>query len=420
MARLDLRDLKNGRALWVVFGAMAAQMAMGFTYSRAPLAPSMIEEMGWSRGEISLAGSPGTFVTALASPVAGFLTQRYGARPVVMFGVLLPALIGWGLSSVSSLWQYFLLNVATGCMIASVGDVAVGYVVSKWIQAGRGVALGIVYSGSNLGGSIFAMAATLLLGPVGWRHAYLLVGIICTLTLLPIVLSLVREPQPDFVPESLREPGSDGSLPNTDGMPLREALRTPSFWLLGVALFLFYVYFIGVNAHFTFHMVDVGFSKQEAGQLFAELVFLGVVAKLGIGLVADRWPAKVALLVNFALLLVASVLLVGIEADSGLARPFVLAHGSATMAQNVVFPLIVAWCFGTRYLAEIYGVLMLALLPGGTIGPIMLGYMHDWLGSYQLAFQGLVAVNAVCLAMLVAVRPYRSPSPRGPAAAESP
>ena len=81
------------------------------------------------------------------------------------------------------------------------------------------------------------------------------------------------------------------------------------------------------------------------------------IAKLGIGLVADRWPTRTALLVNFAIVVVASFLLIGIRDDRSLLTPFVLAHGIATMAQNVVYPLIVAWCFGTRYLAPIYGVL---------------------------------------------------------------
>ena len=47
------------------------------------------------------AGSPGTWMTALASPVGCYLTQRYGERPVVGVGVILTTLIGWGFSEVS-------------------------------------------------------------------------------------------------------------------------------------------------------------------------------------------------------------------------------------------------------------------------------------------------------------------------------
>jgi nitrate/nitrite transporter NarK len=146
---------------------------------------------------------------------------------------------------------------------------------------------------------------------------------------------------------------------------------------------------------------------------------LGVLAKIGVGLIADRWPAKTALLINFGVVVVASFLLLEIGENRGPAHPFVITHGAATMAQNVVYPLIVAWCFGTRYLAEIYGVMMLALLPGGVIGPIALGYMHDGLGSYELAFQVLAGLNLVCFAMLAAVRPFASLRVRGAALEEA-
>src|SRR6185295_14307327 len=120
MPSLDLRDLKDRRALTVVFGAMAAQMTMGLTYAGAPLVRPLIDELGWSRGSLMLASSPTTWMTALASPVAGYMTQRYGARPVVAVGTILAALIGWGHSQISQLWHVFALGILTGCMIASV------------------------------------------------------------------------------------------------------------------------------------------------------------------------------------------------------------------------------------------------------------------------------------------------------------
>jgi MFS family permease len=405
--RLDLRDLRERRALVVVFGAMAAQMAMGSTYAGAPLLRPLVDELGWNRGDLMFASSPSTWMTALASPVAGYLTQRYGARPVVSVGVILCAFIGWGYSQLSELWHVFALSIFTGCMIAGVGDVAVGAVVAKWVNAGRGLALGIVYSGSNLGGAIGSAAATLLLVSLGWRHTYLVVGLAFTALLLPVVLATVREPSASFEPASMASSRESGGVEAAWGIPLRAALRTPSFWLLWFALFLFYLYFMGVNRNLPLYLTDLGYSRTEAGWIATAVTALGVLAKLGIGLIADRWPAKTALLLNFGIVVGASFLLLGIGANPALVTPFVIAHGIATMAQNVVYPLIVAWCFGTRYLAEIYGVMMLALLPG-TLGPAALGYMYDWLGSYDLAFQVLAGLNLLSFAMLAAVRPLRS------------
>jgi MFS family permease len=391
----------------VVFGAMAAQMGMGMVYARGPLTPPMVEELGFARGDLMLAMSPATWVTALASPVAGLLTQRYGARPVVIFGICWLALLYIGFSQVENLWQLFALSIGSGVLVASLGDVAVGTVVAHWVSAGRGFALGIVYSGSNFGGLLGAAAAGFLLVQVGWRMAFAVVGIGASALLLPWVLASVREPPAGYAPPS--EAGEDSaSSAGEPALELRQALRTREFWFLSVALFCFYLYFMGVNAHLTLYLTDLGLSRLDVALNYAMMVGVGVLAKLSIGMVADRWQAKASLLLCFALVLLASGLLLGIAASPELAPVFMVTHGFATMAQNVVYPAAVAWCFGTRYMAEIYGVIMLALFPAGILAPIALGYLHDAVGSYDLAFQGLFAVNFVGLLLAWRVRSARA------------
>ena len=146
------------------------------------------------------------------------------------------------------------------------------------------------------------------------------------------------------------------------------------------------------------------------------MVGVGVFAKIAIGLLSDRFDAKISLLVCFAFVIGAAGLLLGLESAPRLAFVFVTVHGLATMAQNVVYPTIVAWCFGTKHMAEIYGVTMLALLPGGVLGPVALGYMHDAFGSYDIAFQILLVLTLVSFAMLALVRPL----PSADAGAEDP
>ena len=273
------------------------------------------------------------------------------------------------------------------------------------------LALGIVYSGSNLAGFVASTLAGLLLISVGWRSAYVWLGLGATAVLLPIVYALVREPPEGFRRPSARaaeDLGGEETSAAAEGgsLSLQEALRTREFWLLCTALFLFYLYFIGVNSHLTLYLSDLGMSRVDVAVNYALMVGIGVLAKLGIGLVADRWHAKVSLLICFAFVVLASVILLGITATPSLALAFVVIHGLATMAQNVVYPSVVAWCFGTKHMAEIYGVMMLALLPGGVIGPIALGYMHDALGSYDLGFQILVGFTISSLALLSLVRQH--------------
>ena len=77
-------------------------------------------------------------------------------------------------------------------------------------------------------------------------------------------------------------------------------------------------------------------------------------------------------------------------------------HGYAV--RSVLLPLIVTESFGVEHMAQIYGALMFALLPGGALGPIFAARMYDTLGSYQLAFVTFAVLNTVSLALLCLVR----------------
>lgn len=399
-----LGDIR-GRAARVVFGGLAAQLGLGCVYLASPLSPAMLAEFGWSRAELMAAGSPRTIVIALASPLVGVLTARFGARPVIAVSIALIGVVFAGYSAIEELWQLFALSIAIGLVVAGVGDIAVGTVVSKWIVRGRGLALGICYAGSNLGGLIVSLAAAWILGFATWRDAYLWVGIGAVVFLLPLVLVCVREPPPEAAHDATAEKVS-ADLTDAHGIDVAAALRTRDFWVLGVALFFFYFYYVGVTGHLVLYLTDLGHPIAEASVSFGITVFLGVGAKLGIGLFADRWPAKSALLLNFAVVLAASLLLLGVPAV-GYLPLFIVAHGFATAAQNVVYPMIVAQRFGTLHMARIYGVLMLALLPGGILGPIFAGWMFDRAGSYMLAFQVFAALNAIGFLGLCTLRTRR-------------
>ncbi len=88
-----------------------------------------------------------------------------------------------------------------------------------------------------------------------------------------------------------------------------------------------------------------------------------------------------------------------------------MTYGFATAARDVVYPLIISRCFGVRYLAQIYGAVMLALAPGGALGPIFAAAVFDATGSYQVAFATFAALNLASLLALGFVRDERTGAP---------
>jgi MFS family permease len=169
--RLWPDDLR-GRAFWVVLGCLVCQMGLGYGYVFGPLARDLLDEFGWSRAEYSAARIPQLAVMAAASPLLGILTVRFGARPILIASTALLGIAFAGVSGISSLWQLYALIMLQGLVVTGLGDISVGQMVSRWATRSRGLALGIVYTGSNLGGALMTRLAAWLADHESWRTAF--------------------------------------------------------------------------------------------------------------------------------------------------------------------------------------------------------------------------------------------------------
>ena len=404
-----LGDIR-GRGLGVVLGCLVCQMGLGFGYVFGPLAPDILEEFGWTRAIYSSARAPQLFVIALASPLVGAMTIRFGARRVLSGAALLLGIAFCLLSGLESLWQLTALVMMIGLAITGLGDITVGQVVSQWVARGRGLALGIVYTGSNLGGFLLTRIAGAVADASSWRAAFLGMGVAGLLVLLPVAVGVVREPRTPAsgAPGTGADRAADperGSATVAD-MNLAMALRTRSFWILAFSLFTFFFYFIALLEHLVLFLTDEGLPRDVAVAYFSNAIALGLVSKVGLGLLADRIPHKAALLVDYGVLALSSGVLLWLPHPT-LLPLFVAVFGFSYAARDVVYPLMVTHCYGLRFMAPIYGAMMLTLLPGGVLGPIFAAAIHDHFGSYAIAFRTFAVLNAVAVAALFFVRNER-------------
>jgi nitrate/nitrite transporter NarK len=125
------------------------------------------------------------------------------------------------------------------------------------------------------------------------------------------------------------------------------------------------------------------------------------------GFLADRVSQERAILYDYALLGLSSVVLLFLPGRLGLLPVFVVTYGFSQAARDVVWPLAVERCFGVRHLGSIYGAMTLALLPGAALGPLAAAALRDATGDYRMAFLLFIAMNAAALAALVFVRDER-------------
>lgn len=429
--RNDARD-------WLVVAAcLVCQIGMGVGGYLFPVFLKPVsDDLGWSRTLYAAAHPIMSTCVALVGPLVGWLSERRGPRVVLVAGSVLMSGALLAASRMESAWQFYAVAVGIGVAVACLGDLPAATAITNRFTRGRGLALSIVYTGSNIGGALGVAVGGWLLATGSWRAAFAGIGGTLWALLVPFAL-LVTMPRPrhrgEIVPgatsadagagDPAQAPltgAGDADAPLTgerrayaplSGDDPVTAIRQRDFWLLAWVLLAFYLYRLGVNTHLVAFLSDLGYERGEAAMGFGLTIAAGVLGKLVAGAIADRTGPRQAAVGNFVVIALASALLLAPAVP--LAIPlFLILHGVAAAAEDVVIPLFVGRRFGESHLARIYGLLMLTLVPGGILGPLIAGWFFDATGSYQVVFTAFFACNVSAVAALAAVR-----APEGRAAA---
>lgn len=189
---------------WVVLGlAMAPAVALGLArFAYALLLPSMRADLGWSfadAGALNTANAAGYLGGAL---VAAALGRRLGDKAVFALGLLLTTIV----VSVSGLTAYFPVLLAlrlvagfTGALAFVAGAGLASAAAAGGIKSRAPTLLGIYFSGAGIGITASALVVPPLLGSVGWRGGWLVLGLLALAATVFGWLALRRAPESSHV-----------------------------------------------------------------------------------------------------------------------------------------------------------------------------------------------------------------------------
>jgi MFS family permease len=399
-------------ALLVLLGGLVCQMGLGYSYVFGALNPDIMAETGWTKSMLSGARAPQLWVMALASPLAGFLVVRVGARAVLVASTVLLGAAFLLLSRIDALWQLYACFMLIAIAGTGLSDVTVGQAVAQWFVRHRGLALGIVYTGSNLGGALLVRYGGAIAEAGSWRTTVAVMGVGAFVLMLPLAAFAVRPPARSEVERIAASDAEKVTLGSEDDLDLRAALRTRSFWILSAALFVFFFYFVAILDHLVFHLIESGYEKSEAQAFLSNALILGMISKVGFGWVADRLPTRTATLLQFGLFAASSFLLL-LPVSTAALWLFVATFGISGAARDVVYPMMIARSFGLRAMAEIYGTMML-VLPAGAAGAYYAAQVSESAGSYRTAFLTFAVLNVLTFASLLLLRDERVRATQAP------
>lgn len=367
----------------------------------------ILDELAISRGTLKFGDTLQLLAAAILAPVGGWVADRYGVRPAMVGGILLLALALFLFGTVDSTADVYLLRIAMGASLAGAGLVICVTIVSRWFVARRGLALGLMLSGTSLGNAVIPQFNTWIIGEIGWRDAF---GVICLvpLALLPLVLLVIREWPERVGLEPLGGHAATG-LPKTaqPGYEFAVALRTANFWLIGTAAFCTFYSILGLSGNLFLHMQDLGYDDRGAAQAFFPLFLMGLVGKIGAGALSEVLPRKAVFATCLVLMLCGAAMLATL--DPGLVWPALWLFGLGWGGNYTLLQTLVADVFGPRSLGRILGAITFVDASGGAIGPWATGTTYDATGSYQVGFILMAVLTGVALVCVMLVRaPPRS------------
>ena len=267
----------RGQQSGKVFYGWWVVLAAGIGLLSAPILPvtfgvflkPLSQEFSWSRTQISLAFSLLTLAVTGAVPLIGRLVDQGGARRMIM-----PAMVLFGLGVLSlaflsaHLWHLYVVYLFLGVVSGGKGPVPYAKVIARWFDRKRGLALGITLAGISLGAFILPPLAQALITGVGWRRAYMVLGLLPVVISLPVVGVLLKESPRGMGmwPDGATGPRAGATAPQGQepGLSGREAWHTGTFWLLVGAFFLLAVSFHGQLIHLVPLLTDRGVSAPRA------------------------------------------------------------------------------------------------------------------------------------------------------------
>ncbi|MBX2806610.1 MAG: MFS transporter [Hyphomicrobiales bacterium] len=396
-------------AWWIVIaGATILALNMGIRQTFGLFLPPITRDLGVSREAFALSIALINLLWGMGSPFAGALSDKYGAKWVVLGGTVFYVLGLIIMANSAGAEGLILSGVLIGLGVSGSGFTAVFGVVARAVRPEkRGLALSIASMGSAVGQFIALPYAHVLLTDTGW---------ITTLFILAATAA-VMAPLGFAMSSSIRDDGANGpqeaAAPQIDGQAigpaLREAMTYPSFILLTLGFFVCGFQIAAVATHLPAFIGDKGFDPSIGVIALTAVGLTNIAGTYLCGRIGEVISKKIALT---ALYLLRGVIFIGflyLPLSPELIIAMSAGLGFLWLGTIPLTTGLIVIFFGPRWLSMLYGIVFFSHQIGSFLGAWLGGVVFDAYQSYDMLWLMSVAVSLLAAAFHLPIREVASP-----------
>ena len=372
---------------------------------------------GWSSGAFASALALQRAESSFFTPFVGVAINRFGPRPVLIFGLFFTGCGFILLSQMQALWHFYAAMLLLGLGMSFGEFIVFVTTVVNWFVRLRARALATVMTFSAMGAVALPLLVWLI-ETVGWRTVFFGIGIGFWVIGTPVVLVLRRRPEdfgtrpdgdsdftvarPDRAPQTHRQP-------REVSVAMRDAVRLRAFWQIVIAVSLGELIAMTNLFHLPAlleYKIDLWMASIAAGAV----AFGDVLGRITIGTIGDRYNVKflLASALSIQTIGVGSLALINshfIGISWGLAPlPFFVFCTGFGFGSSIPLRLsILAEYFGRRSYGTLVGVTGSISSIWVTCGLLFVGFMFDITDSYRPAYSVLTLILLPAIPLTLAL-----------------
>lgn len=383
------------RVRYILSGTVL-MLILGTVYSYSVFRGPIQEAYGANHFQSGLPYMVALAFYALFMFLTGKQINRFKPRTILLMGSTLVSL-GWVLSSFTT--SIYGLTVTYGVITGAGVGIAYGVpmnVAAKWFPDKKGLAVGLVLVGFGLSPLIMAPVANQIIHTFGIHQTFLMLGVVFAflLSLLSLMFKLPLTHEVERFQAKINPRDTSVAFKTVQMIKERRFYGLYVNYVIGTMMGLMLVGITSIVG-----IEYVGLSRVQVAGIVAILAIFNGLGRPFFGWLTDRWQTKSAIYLSYAMISMASLLLVlfgkGHEPVYFISFAIFWFNLGGWLA---IAPTATMKHFGATHYSQNYGLMFTAYGLGAILGVSVSGYLVDLHGDYTLIFMmnlGLCTLGAL-------------------------
>jgi len=388
-----------------IISALGTTLSLIHLFSFGVFVPSIEDETGWSRSQVSAGFTFVYLMLVVISPFLGRFIDHFGPRPIALLGVACYSLALASFALVGeSIGYWWVAWLALGLGHVMVSTPVWASAVVSLFEKSRGLAIAIALCGSGIASAFVPIVADILLSKVGWRGAYLTMALCGGATILMLAW-LFFHPLKAQHSSTRSRAGQTPVEPAAGTVSVRKSLLSWTLARMALSGFLMTLIVVTFMVHFVPILLEGGISTSTAASIASVIGFCSILGRLVVGLVLDHVRAN---LVGFAVFAIPGLVCMIMLTNPGVGLAIVCAAliGFTVGAEYDVIAYAISRYFDLRLYGTLFGVVFAASCMGSAVGPLSGALIYDYFGSYRYLFLAIIPLALLNAILIGSLGPY--------------